>query len=87
MKRDTMSGRTSWKGLICLLPCLISPALFAQDQPAYPDQGSYEDQGADQGQQTANPPSIAARISSLQGNASFQPAGRNDWAQPNSTTR
>src|SRR5215472_16851918 len=57
------------KLLLCLLPCLVAAALVAQDQ------------GVAQVQENGNPPSVAARISSLQGNVSFEPSGQNQWSQ------
>jgi hypothetical protein len=34
-------------------------------------------------QEQGNPPTVAARISSLHGNVSFEPAGQNQWSQAN----
>jgi hypothetical protein len=55
----------------CLLACFAATVLAAQDQ----NQDQYPDQN------NGNPPGVAARISSLQGNVSFQPSGQNDWSQ------
>jgi hypothetical protein len=69
---------------VFFLCCFLTGALVAQDQ-GYPqnppDQGYSQDQGYPPGQQdqNGNPPGVAARISEMEGNVSFQPGGQGDW--------